>query len=58
MLLLRSLLYTTLLFLGTLGFGVIVLVSALLPLTIEQRYVIPRAWGRGLPGLAGTLCGL
>jgi 1-acyl-sn-glycerol-3-phosphate acyltransferase len=58
MLLLRSLLYTTLLFLVTLGFGVIVLVSALLPLTIEQRYVIPRAWGRFLTGLAGTTCGL
>jgi 1-acyl-sn-glycerol-3-phosphate acyltransferase len=39
-------------------FGVIVLASALLPLTIEQRYVIPRAWGRFLTGLAGAICGL
>jgi 1-acyl-sn-glycerol-3-phosphate acyltransferase len=58
MILLRSLLYTTLLFLVTLVFGVIVLVSALLPLTIEQRYVIPRAWGRFLTWLAGPICGL
>jgi hypothetical protein len=33
---------------ATAVFGVIVLVSALLPLSI-QRYVIPRAWGRS-PG--------
>jgi hypothetical protein len=39
----RSVLYTVLLFLGTGFFGVIVLLSALLPLSIEQRYVIPRA---------------
>ncbi len=58
MILLRSLLYTTLLFLVTLLFGVIVLVSALLPLTIEQRYVIPRTWGRSLTWLAGAICGL
>ena len=58
MVLLRSLLYTTLLFLVTLVFGVIVLASALLPLTIEQRYVIPRAWGRFLTWLAGAICGL
>ena len=58
MILLRSLLYTTLLFLVTLVFGVIVLASALLPLTIEQRYVIPRAWGRFLTWLAGAICGL
>jgi 1-acyl-sn-glycerol-3-phosphate acyltransferase len=58
MVLLRSLLYTTLLFLVTLVFGVIVLVSALLPLTIEQRYVIPRTWGRFLTWLAGAVCGL
>lgn len=58
MILLRSLLYTTLLFLVTLMFGVIVLASALLPLTIEQRYVIPRTWGRFLTWLAGAICGL
>ncbi|MDQ1346550.1 MAG: 1-acyl-sn-glycerol-3-phosphate acyltransferase [Pseudomonadota bacterium] len=58
MILLRSLLYTTLLFLVTLVFGVIVLASALLPLTIEQRYAIPRAWGRFLTWLAGAICGL
>ena len=58
MILLRSLLYTTLLFLVTLLFGVIVLVSALLPLSIEQRYVIPRTWGRFLTWLAGAICGL
>jgi len=58
MLIIRSLIYTTLLFLTTLVFGVIVLVSALLPLSIEQRYVIPRAWGRFLTWLAGAVCGL
>ena len=54
----RSLLYTALLFACTMAFGVAVLVSALLPLTIEQRYVIPRAWGRFLTWLAGAICGL
>lgn len=58
MILLRSLLYTTLLFLISLVVGVIVLASALLPLTIEQRYEIPRAWGRFLTWLAGPICGL
>ena len=58
MILLRSMLYTTLLILVTLVFGVIVLASALLPLTIEQRYVIPRTWGRFLTWLAGAICGL
>lgn len=41
--LLRSLVFTTLLFATTLLFGVVVLVAALLPLTIEQRYAIARA---------------
>ena len=41
----RSLLFTTLLFVTTMAFGVVVLLSALLPLSIEQRYVIPRYWG-------------
>ena len=54
----RSVIYTVLLFLGTGVFGVIVLVSALLPLTIEQRYVIPRAWGLSLTWLAKVVCGL
>lgn len=54
----RSLLYTVLLFLGTGAFGVVVLISALLPLSIEQRYVIPRAWGRSMTWLAGVVCGL
>jgi 1-acyl-sn-glycerol-3-phosphate acyltransferase len=58
MLIIRSLIYPALLFLTTLVFGVIVLVSALLPLSIEQRYVIPRAWGRFLTWLAGVVCGL
>jgi 1-acyl-sn-glycerol-3-phosphate acyltransferase len=58
MLVIRSLIYTTLLFLTTLFFGVVVLVSALLPLSIEQRYVIPRSWGRFLTWLAGVVCGL
>ncbi len=54
----RSLLYTTLLFLTTMAFGVVVLISALLPLTIEQRYVIPRTWGRFECWLASVICGI
>jgi 1-acyl-sn-glycerol-3-phosphate acyltransferase len=54
----RSLLFTVLLFLTTLVFGVIVLVSALLPLNIEQRYAIPRSWGRFLCWLAKVICGI
>jgi 1-acyl-sn-glycerol-3-phosphate acyltransferase len=54
----RSLVYTTLMALTTGVFGVIVLISALLPLTIEQRYVIPRTWGLFLTWLAGAICGL
>ena len=54
----RSLLFTTLLFATTLVFGVVVLVAALLPLTIEQRYVIPRNWGLFLTWLAKVICGL
>ena len=56
--LLRSVIYTTLMFLATGVFGVIVLLSALLPLTIEQRYVVPRTWGLFLTWLAGAICGL
>ncbi|HET9693835.1 MAG TPA: lysophospholipid acyltransferase family protein [Steroidobacteraceae bacterium] len=55
---LRSLVYTGLMFVTTVVFGVIVLVAACLPLSLEQRYAIPRAWGRLLTGLAGTVCGL
>jgi 1-acyl-sn-glycerol-3-phosphate acyltransferase len=54
----RSLIYTTLMALGTGVFGVIVLISALLPLTLEQRYVVPRTWGLFLTWLAGAVCGL
>ena len=54
----RSLLYTTLLFACTMAFGVAVLISALLPLTIEQRYVIPRNWGLFHTWLARVVCGL
>ena len=48
----RSVIYTVLLFLVTGFFGVIVLLSALLPLSIEQRYVIPRGLGP-VPDVAG-----
>jgi 1-acyl-sn-glycerol-3-phosphate acyltransferase len=54
----RSLAFTILLFLTTAIFGVVVLVAALLPLSIEQRYAIPRTWGRFLTWLAGVVCGL
>mgnify|MGYP001339365165 CR=1 FL=1 len=54
----RSLVYTVLLFACTMAFGVIVLISALLPLTIEQRYVIPRYWGLFHTWLAKVVCGL
>lgn len=55
---LRSLLYTILFFAVTLLFGFAVLIAAVLPLSLEQRYVIPRAWGRFLTWLAGAICGL
>ena len=55
---LRSLVYTTLFIAITAVFGVIVLISAVLPLSLEQRYVIPRTWGRLLTWLAGVVCGL
>jgi len=54
----RSLVFTVLLFLTTLAFGVAVLVSAMLPLSIEQRYVIPRNWGLFLTWLAKVTCGI
>jgi hypothetical protein len=51
----RSFVYLILFVAATAVFGVIVLVSALLPLSIQQRYVIPRAWGLFLTWLAGGL---
>jgi 1-acyl-sn-glycerol-3-phosphate acyltransferase len=54
----RSLVFTVLLFLLTSFFGVVVLVGACLPLSLEQRYAIPRAWGRVLTWLVGAVCGL
>jgi len=54
----RSLVFTTLLFVTTMAFGVVVLVSALLPLTIEQRYVIPRYWGLFETWLARVVAGI
>jgi 1-acyl-sn-glycerol-3-phosphate acyltransferase len=54
----RSIVYTVLLFLATGFFGVVVLIGACLPLSLEQRYAIPRAWGRFLTWLAGVVCGL
>jgi 1-acyl-sn-glycerol-3-phosphate acyltransferase len=54
----RSILFTTLLFFGTMAFGVVVLVSALLPLSPAQRYVIPRQWGLTHTWLAKVVCGL
>jgi 1-acyl-sn-glycerol-3-phosphate acyltransferase len=54
----RSLVFTSLLFVTTIAFGVAVLASALMPLGIEQRYVIPRAWGRFETWLAKVICGI
>jgi 1-acyl-sn-glycerol-3-phosphate acyltransferase len=54
----RSLVFTTLLFVTTMAFGVVVLVSALLPLGIEQRYVIPRYWGLFETWLAKVVAGI
>jgi 1-acyl-sn-glycerol-3-phosphate acyltransferase len=56
--LIRSLVFSTLMVLVTAAFAIAVLISALLPLTIEQRYVIPRNWGLTLTWLAGRICGL
>jgi 1-acyl-sn-glycerol-3-phosphate acyltransferase len=58
MVFLRSIVFSTLMILVTAAFAVAVLVSALLPLTIEQRYFIPRYWGLTLTWLAGKVCGL
>jgi 1-acyl-sn-glycerol-3-phosphate acyltransferase len=54
----RSLVYTLLLFLTTLVFGFIVLVGAVLPLSLQQRYAIPRAWGRSLLWMLKVICRL
>lgn len=54
----RSLLYTALLFACTLAFGVVVLIAAMLPLSLEQRYTIPRYWGLFHTWLARVVCGL
>jgi 1-acyl-sn-glycerol-3-phosphate acyltransferase len=54
----RSLLFTSLLFVTTMAFGVVVLLSALLPLSVEQRYVIPRYWGLFECWLASAVCGM
>jgi 1-acyl-sn-glycerol-3-phosphate acyltransferase len=54
----RSLLFTSLLFVTTMAVGVVVLLSALLPLSIEQRYVIPRYWGLFECWLAKAVCGM
>lgn len=56
--LIRSVIFTVLMFLLTVVFGVVVLVGAVLPLSLEQRYVIPRTWGLVLTWLAGVVCGL
>lgn len=55
---LRSLLFTLMLFLMTAVFAVVVLVASLLPLTVFQRYAVPRAWGRTLLWMLEVICGL
>jgi len=54
----RSLVYTLMLALVTLFFAVVVLVTALLPLTVFQRYAVPRAWGHTLLWLLKVICRL
>ena len=55
---LRSLLLTILLFVMTVVFGVIVLVAACLPLSIHQRYAVPRGWAHTLLWLLKAICRL
>lgn len=55
---LRSLVFTLMLFLTTAVFAVAVLVGAALPLTVFQRYAIPRAWGHTLLWMLGVICRL
>lgn len=54
----RSLVYTLMLFIVTAFFAVVVLLTALLPLTVFQRYAVPRAWGRTLLWLLKVICRL
>lgn len=54
----RSVIFTALLFIVTTIFAVFVLIGAMLPLSLRQRYAIPRTWGRLLTWLAGVVCGL
>jgi len=54
----RSFAYTVMLFLTTGFFAVVVLLSALLPLDVFQRYAVPRAWGRTLLWLLKVICRL
>jgi 1-acyl-sn-glycerol-3-phosphate acyltransferase len=54
--LLRSVLFTTSLFIGTLLYAVIVLAFGWLP--SQQLYVIARSWGRFYMWLLAKLCGL
>jgi len=58
MVLIRSLIFTTLWFLTTAAFGVVILLTLPLPLSVKQRYAFPRAWGRFITWLAGAVCGL
>lgn len=55
---LRSLVCTVLLFLATGFFAIVVLLAALLPLDVFQRYAVPRAWGRTLMWLLKVICRL
>lgn len=54
----RSLVCTLMLFLATAFFAVVVLLSALLPLDVFQRYAVPRGWGRTLLWLLKVICRL
>ncbi len=54
----RSLVCTLMMFLATAFFAVVVLLSALLPLDVFQRYAVPRAWGRTLLWLLKVICRL
>ena len=58
MVLVRSLIFTTLWFLTTAAFGVVILLTLPVPLSNKPRYAFPRAWGRFITWLAGAVCGL
>jgi 1-acyl-sn-glycerol-3-phosphate acyltransferase len=51
-----SVLYTTVLFLDSLVFGLVIVLLGWLP--FQQRYALARAWARTNIGLAKILCGL